>query len=683
LYTPTHVAVKLRHGWGTFVCEWLWGGDDGEFDGAGLGGGVVDALGGFLVVGGLGPEDVGDEGLGVAVVEGEPTGLDLHHDAVAGEEDVVGGGQIEAVGEGLVGGDGFGGGETLAVAAAEDVGGDHELVAAHVGLAGDLVGVEVDELDDPVGVGAGGGGNEVGDGLAADGERGGEDVGGEAEDVGTAGGFALVVDEPVGPGKGRVVADGLDGTGAEGYGFGGIGDVLVEGCGGFVRGGEGEFEAGLEVEGFGLWGGGPGLEVLPLVGAGLEGGDGSYGGGGGVVLEVVIEEGAEDVLAEVEAGVGAELDGAELGDFFDLLTVVPGTHDEEDLVVGGVFGLEGLVDGDGSVDVFLIPEAVDEHDGDFEGLGGEDLVHGLVAPEGVVGGVGEDLVPEAHLFEAVAASEFAGGACLHEEVVVVEVGGPPFGVVGAGAFLLVDVGHVLLAEGSVVEPVVAHPAVDHGVHGDGDLEGGVGVDEGHEGEEAVVGDAEDADFAVGLGGVFYEPVDGVVGIGGLVDGGGVLGAVNGAVHDEVALGAVLAADVLDDANVAAVDDDVGGVVVAVEDGAEVRAGGVAGELGGAVGSAGEEDGSVCCSARGEDDGVELDAVAHGDHDFAADVVEGFDGGLEVGGGFAGESGILGGLGGEGCREGCEDECDGEATERSHRGLSMIEAGCILQAVCAG
>ena len=47
-------------------------------------------LGGFLVVGGLGEEDVGDEGLGVAVVEGEPCGLDLDHDAVAGEEDVVG-----------------------------------------------------------------------------------------------------------------------------------------------------------------------------------------------------------------------------------------------------------------------------------------------------------------------------------------------------------------------------------------------------------------------------------------------------------------------------------------------------------------------------------------------------------------------------------------------------------------
>ena len=58
--------------------------DDGEGDVGGEGGGAVDALDGFDVVGGAGLEDVGDELLGVAVDEGEPGGLDLHHHAVTG-----------------------------------------------------------------------------------------------------------------------------------------------------------------------------------------------------------------------------------------------------------------------------------------------------------------------------------------------------------------------------------------------------------------------------------------------------------------------------------------------------------------------------------------------------------------------------------------------------------------------
>ena len=83
-------------------CAGSVGCDDRQLDGAGFARRMVDALGGFPVVLRLGPEDVGDEGLRVAVVEREPARLDLHHDAVAGQEDVVGGGQGEAVGEGLV-----------------------------------------------------------------------------------------------------------------------------------------------------------------------------------------------------------------------------------------------------------------------------------------------------------------------------------------------------------------------------------------------------------------------------------------------------------------------------------------------------------------------------------------------------------------------------------------------------
>ena len=141
---------------------------------------MVDALGGFAVVGWLGPENVGDEGLGVAIIEREPTGLDLDHDAVAGQEDVVNVGKIEAIKERFVGSDWLGCFEAFTVAAAENVSGDHEFVAAEVGLAGNFVGVDVDEFDDPIGIGAAGGSDEVGDGLAADFHRSGEDLRGKS-----------------------------------------------------------------------------------------------------------------------------------------------------------------------------------------------------------------------------------------------------------------------------------------------------------------------------------------------------------------------------------------------------------------------------------------------------------------------------------------------------------------------
>ena len=97
------------------------------------------------------------------------------------------------------------------------------------------------------------------------------------------------------------------------------------------------------------------------------------------------------------------------------------------------------------------------------------------------------------------------------------------------------------------------------------------IDQRHQGQKAVVGDAEDADLAVALRDVLHQPVDRVVGVGGVIDRRRVLRAAQRPVHHVVALGAVLAANVLDHANVSAFDDHVGGVVVAGQDRAEVRA----------------------------------------------------------------------------------------------------------------
>ena len=335
----------------------------------------------------------------------------------------------------------------------------------------------------------------------------------------------------------------------------------------------------------------------------------------------MVEERPEHLLPEPERRVGLEPERAEHAAVLDLLAVIPGAQHQEDAVVGGVLGLDRLVDGDGAVDVLLVPQAPDQHRRHRERLAGQNLVHRLVPPERIVARMRQDLAPEADLLEPALPAQLARRSRLHEHVVVVEVAGPPLGFIRAGRLLLVDVGHVLLTEGAVVEPVVPHPAVHHGVHRHRHLEGRVRVDQRHQRQEAVVGDAEDADLAVALGDVLDQPVDGVVRIGRVVHRRRVLRPVERPVHDVVALGAVLAADVLHHADVATFDDHVGGVVVAGEDGAQVRALCVGGELVGAVGGAGEEDGRAVGALWHQDDGVELDPVAHRDHDLAAGVVE--------------------------------------------------------------
>src|SRR5437763_965727 len=115
----------------------------------------------------------------------------------------------------------------------------------------------------------------------------------------------------------------------------------------------------------------------------------------------MIEERAQDLLAEVQSRIAVELQGTETAAVTDLLSVVPRSHDEEHFVVGRVLRLDGFVDRDRAVDVFLVPQAVHEHDGYLERLRGENLVHRLLAPERVVARMLEDLVPEADLSEPV------------------------------------------------------------------------------------------------------------------------------------------------------------------------------------------------------------------------------------------------------------------------------------------
>lgn len=193
-------------------------------------------------------------------------------------------------------------------------------------------------------------------------------------------------------------------------------------------------------------------------------------------------------------------------------------------------------------------------------------------------------------------------------------------VVGAGAFLLVDVRHHLLPERAVVKPVVAHPAVDHRVHRHRDLQRRMRVEERHQRQKAVVGDAEDADLAVGLGDVLHQPVDRVVGVGRVIDRRRVQRTAQRPIHHVVAFRSVLPADVLHDADVAALDDHFHRVVVSLKHRRQVRARRVRGEPGRVVGRAGQQNRRPPRALRHENHRVQLHAVAHRDHHVAAGEV---------------------------------------------------------------
>src|ERR1700678_4532622 len=68
---------------------------------------VVNPLNSLYVVIRCGKKDIGHESLRISIIEGKPARLDLHHDPVTGEKNVIHGGQGELVGQRGSGRDGF------------------------------------------------------------------------------------------------------------------------------------------------------------------------------------------------------------------------------------------------------------------------------------------------------------------------------------------------------------------------------------------------------------------------------------------------------------------------------------------------------------------------------------------------------------------------------------------------
>lgn len=143
----------------------------------------------------------------------------------------------------------------------------------------------------------------------------------------------------------------------------------------------------------------------------------------------------------------------------------------------------------------------------------------------------------------------------------------------------------------------------------------MGAGRGHSRVEAGVGDAEHADAAVVAGDIFDHPVDGVVGIAGLVDIFiGLLVFVEGADVFECTFAHPAAADVLANYYVAFAQ------IVAQIAGEKISP--IVLAIGGAgVGRAGQEDGMFLRGIfRRIDGGEQFDAVSHGDGDLGLEIV---------------------------------------------------------------
>ncbi len=150
------------------------------------------------------------------------------------------------------------------------------------------------------------------------------------------------------------------------------------------------------------------------------------------------------------------------------------------------------------------------------------------------------------------------------------------------------------------------------------------VHQRHERCETVVRNAENPHLAVGFGDVLDEPIDGVVGVGRMIDVARVQRSAQGPGHDIAAFRPMLAADVLHHANIAAVDHGIVRDIGAVDQRGQVRTAVLGDALRRAVGGPRKQYRRAMRASRNQNEGFQLDAVAHGNHDFALRVVEGVD-----------------------------------------------------------
>ncbi len=272
------------------------------------------------------------------------------------------------------------------------------------------------------------------------------------------------------------------------------------------------------------------------------------------VHQVLVEERLEYITAELQRGIAIELQRAQFAAAVVHLAVPPRPHHQVIAVVAAVAPFHCLVGMVGTPHVLLVPQALQPHGRHLQRCFRHHRIQRLALPEPVIGRMLNQLLPPGQLVHTGEARVVAGRTDAQEGAVVVVAEAGQRRALAALLGLHREIVEVDLAECTVVEPVVAHPAIDHRALRRSHLQCRMRVGQRHHHGEALVRRAEHADLAIALRYVLHQPVDGVPGIGGVVHLGVVQRPAQRPGHHVIAFGAVLAADVLEHADVTAVDE---------------------------------------------------------------------------------------------------------------------------------
>ncbi len=126
------------------------------------------------------------------------------------------------------------------------------------------------------------------------------------------------------------------------------------------------------------------------------------------ILQVPCQKRRQNLSPKIKSRVAAEFQRPQSAGVPDLLSVMPRPHHQKHFVIPAVLRLQRLVQRRRPVNILLVPQAVYEHHRHFQRLRGKNLVHRLFLPKGVVARMLQNLAPEAHLLQPVPPPEFAG-----------------------------------------------------------------------------------------------------------------------------------------------------------------------------------------------------------------------------------------------------------------------------------
>ena len=269
-----------------------------------------------------------------------------------------------------------------------------------------------------------------------------------------------------------------------------------------------------------------------------------------IALQILIEERPQHIAPELGGCISIPTQRPKHVAFRIYLTVPPRAHHQIVMV-----DLTGLLQCQIAVDctphVLLVPKPLKPHGWNGSRALRNEPIEGLSLPEGVVRRMLNDFLGPRQLVQSVLPSKVSGGPGATKRLVVVVLPAHDFVPFVALGRLSREVVEVRLPKRAVVEPVVAHPPIDHGAFRRCDFQRRMRFEQRHHDCKPLVGRSDHSHAAIRFGHILNKPIDGVIRVGRMVRGGRVQASAHGFCHHVVAFGAVLTAYVLVHPNIAA------------------------------------------------------------------------------------------------------------------------------------